>query len=231
MKRKYIFQVVQDAFLLMLVGALFGFHLWGEALHEWLGVALLLLIALHCVLNVHWFKRIAKGEYDLFRRLRLLSTGILMVSFVLAAISGLMLSQYVAPDAFFHNSADLIRKIHMTSVHWMQVLIAVHLGMHWKMLAGFFSKIWHIYPSAFLANRLIPFVFILVSLYGFNEVIERQIHTYLLMQVNYSFFDFDESKLRFYLGFFSIVIAVAYLTRILTWMALMLDEKASRKVY
>ncbi|WP_277206043.1 DUF4405 domain-containing protein [Vibrio misgurnus] len=227
--KKYLLQVIQDIFLLLLAGALFGFHLWGEIWHEWLAILFFSLIMLHCLLNWHWFKNAAKRNGDLFLRLRSCSTFALILGLIIAVASGLMLSQYLVPNVFFHNASNLIRKIHMTSVYWMQILLAVHLGMHWKMLSKFFSGILNIPLNSLFARRLMPTLFVVITGYGCHQLIARQIHHYLLMQVNYSFFDFDESKWIFYLDFLSIIIAVAYLTRILIGLVLWLVARVAVK--
>ncbi len=140
MKAKYIFQVVQDMVMMIILLSLMGFHLWGESIHEWLGIAFLLIVLLHNGLNIHWIRKLAQGEYSAFRIVQVTVNIILALLFLFAIISGLMLSKHVLPDLPIHRSSDFVRKIHMTSVHWGQIFIAVHLGMHWKMLANFSVK-------------------------------------------------------------------------------------------
>lgn len=60
MKAKYIFQVVQDMVMMIILLSLMGFHLWGESIHEWLGIAFLLIVLLHNGLNIHWIRKLAQ---------------------------------------------------------------------------------------------------------------------------------------------------------------------------
>ena len=218
MKRKYIFQVFQDTVMLFILLSLMGYHLWGEYIHELLGVTLFTTIILHTALNLHWFKNLKQREYSAFRILQIAINSLLLVVFIAAIISGLMLSQHLFPNLMIHNASDFVRKTHMLSVHWGQLLIALHLGMHWKMLANFFCKIWHVYPDSLLATRVMPVIFTLISIYGCYAFIQRSLLSYLFMQVDFSFFDFDEPKLFFYADFLSMIIFVAYLTRYLIWL-------------
>lgn len=220
MKRKYKFQVFQDTVMLFILLSLMGYHLWGEYIHELLGVTFLITIILHVVLNLHWFKNLKQGKYSVFRILQIMINSLLLLVFIAAIISGLMLSQHLLPNLIIHNASDLVRKTHMLSVHWGQVLIALHLGMHWKMLANFFCKIWHVAPDSLLATRLIPVIFTMISIYGCYAFIQRNLLSYLFMQVDFSFFDFSESKLFFYTDFLAMTIFVAYLTRYLVWLFL-----------
>ncbi|AHG21027.1 membrane protein [Chania multitudinisentens RB-25] len=227
MKAKYKFQVVQDMVMMMILLSLMGFHLWDEDIHEWLGIAFLLIILLHNGLNIHWFSKLAQGEYSAFRIMQVTVNLLLIWVLSSAIISGMMLSKHLLPDLPIHSSSDLVRKIHMTSVHWGHIIIAVHLGLHWKMLANFFCKIWHISPLSFLAAGLMPAIFLCIATYGLYVFMQRDLLPYLLIQVDFAFFDFEESKALFYLDFFAVTMLFVYLTRILLWLFLSNNEQGN----
>ncbi|MBL5828193.1 MULTISPECIES: DUF4405 domain-containing protein [Serratia] len=213
MKAKYKFQVVQDIVMMIILLSLMGFHLWGESIHEWLGMVFLMFLFLHNGLNIHWFRKLVQGRYSAFRFMQV-SVNLLLVLLLLSAIiSGLMLSKHLLPDLPIHSSSDLVRKVHMTSVHWGQIIIAVHLGMHWKMLANFFAKVWNISPLSFLSTRLMPAIFFSITVYGLHAFICRNLLPYLLLQVDFAFFNFEESTVFFYFDFFAITILFASLMR------------------
>ena len=220
MKRKYKLQVFQDTVMLFILLSLMGYHLWGDDIHEILGVIFLATILLHLSLNLHWVKNLMQGEYPAFRILQIAINSLLLLVFITAIISGLMLSQHLLPNLMIHNASDFVRKTHMLSVHWGQVLIALHLGMHWKMLANFFCKIGHLSPTHLIAVRIIPAIFIMISIYGGYAIVQSHLLSYLFMQVDFSFFDFDEPKSLFYADFLAITIFIAYLTRYLLWLFL-----------
>ncbi|GKW36681.1 DUF4405 domain-containing protein [Pectobacterium carotovorum] len=218
MKAKYKFQVIQDTLMLIILLSLMGFHLWDENIHEWLGIIFFFIILLHNGLNTHWFKKLTQGEYSAFRILQVATNMLLMLTLLAAIVSGILLSRHVLPDLPIHSTSDFVRKIHMTSVHWVQVIIALHLGLHWKMLANFFCKIWNILPTSLFATKIMPLIFIMTSLYGLHVFIHRDMLPYLLIQVDFAFFDFEESKSLFYWDFFAVIIFFSYLTRYLSWL-------------
>jgi hypothetical protein len=215
-KRKYIYQVIQDGGMVILLGALMGFHLWQESAHEWLGVAFLLIVLKHLLLNIHWFRKIRLGDYDLFRSLKLIINLILAGLLIAAIVSGLMLSQHLFPDLSIHNSSDVMRITHMTSVHWLQIAIAIHLGMHWKMLSRFFLQLWSIVEKSLMV-KICTLLSILFSIYGLNVFTARNMGDYLLLQVDYAFFDYDESVAVFYFDYIAVTILFAYAVRFLLW--------------
>lgn len=199
--------------MMIILLSLMGFHLWGESIHEWLGMAFLMFLLLHNGLNINWFRKLVQGRYSAFSFMQV-SVNLLLVLLLLSAIiSGLMLSKHLLPDLPIHSSSDLVRKVHMTSVHWGQIIIAVHLGMHWKMLANFFAKVWNISPLSFLSTRLMPAIFFSITVYGLHAFICRNLLPYLLLQVDFAFFNFEESTVFFYFDFFAITILFASLMR------------------
>ncbi|PWI33474.1 hypothetical protein DI392_11275 [Vibrio albus] len=224
MKLKYIYQVAQDSVMVILFGALMGFHLWQESTHEWLGLAFLLIVFKHLVLNNHWFQRLWLGDYDLFRALKLAINIVLAGLLITAIVSGVVLSQHIFADFFFHNASDMVRKTHMTSVHWLQIIMAVHLGMHWKMLARFFSQLWHISENSRIA-KFGSFLSLMLSVYGVSIFIQRDMSAYLLLQVDYAFFDFEQSVAGFYFDYIAVTILFAYTTRFFLWLFLFRNEQ------
>ncbi|KGQ71320.1 membrane protein [Chelonobacter oris] len=220
MKTKYILQVVHDTALTALLLSLMGYHLWGEAIHEWLGVAFLLGVLLHNGLDFYWFKKLFKGEYSAYRTLQTSVNVLVFVAFAAAMTSGLMLSQYVLPDLPIHSNADWVRETHMAGVHWLQLLLGIHLGMHWKMLAGFFHQICKLPAVSFVATRILPLLWAVIATYGLYAFFQRELLPYLFLQVTFAFFDSEESKWLFYWDFFAILIFFAYSTRFLVWLIL-----------
>ncbi|MBK5072662.1 DUF4405 domain-containing protein [Budviciaceae bacterium CWB-B4] len=218
MRRKYQCQVLSDVVMLFILLSLMGFHLWSEYIHEWLGTILFLMVMLHVGLNTHWLQKLFQGEYCAFRLLQLSINALLLLLFLSAVISGVMLSRHLLPDLVIHSSSDLVRKVHMASVHWLQIIIALHLGIHWRMLANFFCKIWHISPVSVLITRILPLIFSAIAVYGIYAFIQRERLPYLLFQVDFAFFDFDESMFLFYWDFFAITLSGAYLSQILIWL-------------
>lgn len=229
MRAKYKFQVAQDTCLLFILLSLMGFHLWGAKIHEWLGVTFLLVIALHCGLNTHWFSRLSQGEYSPWRVLQLTLNTLLLLTFVTAIVSGVVLSRHMFYAFPFHHASDGVRIIHMTCVHWVQILAALHLGMHWKMLATFFCSVWRIRTDAFFARRIMPGLFVLATLYGARIFVSQDLLSYLLAQVDFSWFAYESSAVRFYLDYLAVVIAIAWLTRILVWALFFRKRPASNR--
>ncbi|EOI6455783.1 DUF4405 domain-containing protein [Yersinia enterocolitica] len=210
--------------LLLLV--LMGFHLHGEIVHEWAGIIFTLLIILHLYLNRH---RLWSLSPNIPLTMQVVNRVINTVTFVIiltAIVSGMMLSRHILLDLPFHTPASWVRKVHMTSVHWGMLILALHIGLHWKMLATFLCRILNIADNSHFANVIMPGIFSIIALLGLYWLLDQDYLDYLLMKVDFSFFDYDESALLFYLRYLSIIVLFSLITRFLLWFLIFRKCKA-----
>ena len=95
MRPKEIQKILVDVAMTAVLLCLMAYLLLGEALHEWLGVAMFGLWVFHHGLNWNWHKNLAKGRYT---PLRLAQTGVdllILLSMVGLMVSGVMMSREV----------------------------------------------------------------------------------------------------------------------------------------
>jgi len=226
MKKVYLFQAMLDALMALLLLVLMGFHLHGEMVHEWAGILFAVLIVVHLSLNRHrlWSlsPRIPSAMVFINRTINVATLVIILT----ALVSGIMLSRHLLVELPFHNPERWVRKTHMTAVHWGMLILAVHIGLHWKMLATFFCRIMHITESSGFANVTMPVIFSIIALHGLYCFLNGDYLAYLLMQVDFSFFDYDESALAFYAGYLSIIILFSLTTRFLLWLFIFRTTRA-----
>ncbi len=216
MPKKYRLQLVQDLILTAILLSLFGYHLFEEEVHEWLGLSFLGLILSHTGLNLWWFKKLKQGQYNGYRWLQTGLNLVLITLFIVAVVSGILLSKYLFADFALHSTSDLMRKIHMLSTHWIQIVLAIHLGLHWKALTNMLANWLKLNEDKALSHTL-SLLWIVLSLYGIWAFFFRELHAYLFNQVEFAYFDFEEPVFRFYCDYFAMLIAVAYGTRVTVW--------------
>lgn len=209
---------MHDALMALLLLLLMGFHLHSEILHEWFGIVFTLMIFLHLYLNRHRFWSLPPKIPSRMLIIKRIINIVTLVVILTAIVSGGVLSRYVLVDLPFHSPETWVRKTHMTAVHWGMLVLAIHIGLHWKMLARFFCQIMHIPENSRLAGVIMPAIFSIIALNGLYWFIKRDYLSYLLIQVDFSFFDYDESPLFYYSSYLSIVILFSLVTRVLLWL-------------
>ncbi|MDD7544935.1 DUF4405 domain-containing protein [Actinobacillus porcinus] len=227
MQKKYLFQLAQDLVLTAILLSLFGYHLYEEITHEWLGLVFFALIISHLSLNTWWLKKLFSGSYNGYRILQSAVNLATFLLFLTACISGIMLSKHLFAEMPFHSTTDFMRKMHMTSTHWLQILVGVHLGLHWKAIMNLLANGYRLDLEHWLARWLIPACWLIIAAYGIFVFVQRELLPYLLLQVDFAYFNYDEPQTVFYFDFFAILVAVAYSTRFLVWLILFRKNNAT----
>lgn len=171
----------------ILLAALMGYPVTGQLAHEWVGAGMLLLFIVHHILNRHWFKTLGKGRYNSLRVLQTAVDVLLLADMLALMFSGIRLSRYVFTFLPGLGSAATARRLHMLASYWGLVLMGLHLGLHWGMMAALLRR--GLGGKAELPLRCAGAA---AGLYGAYAVWKHQIWLYLSLRSEFLWFDFDE---------------------------------------
>ncbi|MBO8416387.1 MAG: DUF4405 domain-containing protein [Proteobacteria bacterium] len=200
-------KLVLDGALIVLLPPCLAWHLTGNLMHEWLGLAFVLVVLWHLWLNRRWFTALLRGRYNLLRRVNLLLTALLLTAFAGTLVSGVMLSRQVF-DFLDLPLVPGMNRVHMAAVSLLQLTAALHFGLHFDGLCqrlrakrqqgrvpGRAQK-----PRRAADNAQRPLLraglFMLLlgwAVFGLYQAGERMIFDKLFFQLEYPVFDFYES--------------------------------------
>lgn len=199
MNTKQKIKITADALMTVALLLLMPYEMVGEAAHEWIGAGMFLLFILHHILNRKWTGNIGKGRYTPYRILQTVLVILVLVCILGSMISGIILSRHLFAFLDIRGFSGPARIIHMTCAYWGFVLMSLHLGIHWGIMTGMAGKLFE-QPSAarkWLA-RLAGFG---IVAYGVWAFIKRDVLSYMLMQVYFVFFDYEEPVIFFILDY------------------------------
>ncbi len=120
-------------------------HFTGDAIHEWLSLALGGAIIVHLLLNWNWivqitarlFAKVAKGQrFNYILNWGLFASGIMIM------LSGLMISKTVVP--FFGISLPenmSWKQLHELSTNITMILMGLHIATHWSWITNMLKRI------------------------------------------------------------------------------------------
>lgn len=202
-KRK--FQIFVDFAMAALLPVLMAYSLLGEAVHEWVGVAMFVLFLFHNALNWKWYKNLFGGRYS---GVRLLGTAvnILILLLMLSLMaSGIVMSRYAFQFLAIEGGASLARTVHLAASYWCYVLTSVHLGLHGGMFLGMLRKAFHMEKASQKRRVVLRIVAVLLSAYGIYAFIQRDLSGYMLLQIQFVFFDFSEPLVFFFLDYLAVM--------------------------
>ena len=176
---------------------LMTYELIGEATHEILGIAMLVLVVAHHLLNRSWHTHLLRGKYTLQRAVMTAMDALLFALLILQAVSGIMMAKHTFGFLPHVGRRSIARTIHMTGAYWSFALMCVHAGFHMLPLMRKLQK----QP----AWRKIAAVWMLISINGVYTLVKRQLPGYMFMQIQFAFFDYDEPLVFFLLDYLAIM--------------------------
>lgn len=192
MKKTQIIKIVIDCAMLILLPLLMTASLLGQAVHEWLGVAMVALFVLHHVFNRKWFGALRKGKYTPARILTTAVDFLLLLDMLMLFLGGILMSRHVF--AFLHISfgAAPARTMHLLGSYWGLVLMPFHVGLHGGALLGIFRKAARVKSKSKTRTWVLRIIAVLLCALGIWAFARRDIWTYLTLQNQFVFFDFSE---------------------------------------
>lgn len=205
MKPKAILRMAVDVLMLILLIFLMAYWMIGERLHEWLGIAIAVLYLFHHILNRQWFPAVFRGKYNALRTLGLVVNLLLLAGMLCQIISGLILSRYVLNGLDVPGNLMLARSVHHTAAYWNFILMAFHLGLHWKAILQKFRSMARFSEDSRLRTVWLRAIGILAALYGVVAFRNRNIGSYLFLRQMFTFFDDREPLLFFFMDYLAIM--------------------------
>ena len=188
MKKKRIFMRVTDVLMTVVLMLLMSFQVTKQLAHEWLGIAMTVLVTVHQIFNRKFYTSVFKGKHSALRVFRICINIMLLLSFAVTAVSGISMSGHAVPFLSGFIKTSTARRLHLVMSYWSFVLMGVHLGMHLSIIANKLPK----------GNLKIAAVVLmsLLSVYGFVLFFKSGIPNYMFMRVQFVFFDYEKSAVR-----------------------------------
>ena len=192
MKAKQIVRTIVDAGMLLALLCLMAYQVTGEALHEWIGIGMTLLLIVHHILNRKWYGAMRKGKYGAYRIVSTAVNTLLLGCIALTAFCGMSMSAHAVP--FLYGMADtaFARTTHLALSYWSFALMGFHLGLH---LPAITAKV---KPNK-AARIVCAAAFTAASAAGLWLFIRSGIPDYMLFRTHFAFLDYEKAAAQVFL--------------------------------
>lgn len=193
MKRKMKLKMGIDFLMTVLLLCLMAYQITGQELHEWFGAGMLLLFLAHNLINIRWYGNLFKGRYRPSRIIQTIVNLSVLIAMLCLGFSGIVMSRHVFAALPLNGPLATARSMHMAASYWGFVLMSIHLGMHWGMISGIFGRL--------LKGRKLPplsvwglrLAVVLIAGYGLICFVQKDIISYMFLNNQFVFFDFEQS--------------------------------------
>ena len=182
---------------------LMTYELIGQAAHEWLGIGIFVLFILHHILNCKWSRNILKGNYTLLRIWQTLLVVLVLASMIGAMVSGMILSRHAFSFLQVRGMRSFARNLHMLASYWGFAFMSLHLGFHWSMMMRMAAKMTK--GSSAVRTWVLRTLSLVIAAYGVYAFVKRDIGSYMLLKIQFVFFDFEEPLILFLWDYMAIM--------------------------
>lgn len=204
MNRRLLKRLALDAFMLALILLEFAYGLTGSMVHELIGLAMLQLFLLHGGLNWQWISSLLKGRYNAFRMLNVSVNALLLIASLVMMVSGMVNSELL----FSATGVELElipREVHTAAAYWFLILMAVHLGLHWKMVLSEARSLAGLAEPSRLGRLALKLSAAGIVVAGVQSSFARGVLGKLTAYYSFDYWDFDASIAGFFLQYLAIV--------------------------
>ena len=199
MGRKQTLKITVDALMTLALLMLMAYELIGQTTHEIIGTVMLLLFVAHHILNRSWHKNLFRGRYSPYRVFQAALVAAIFLLMAGQGVSGVLLSRHLFTFLPVRGGAYWARSLHMLGAYWNFLLMSLHLGLHWSMALAPLQR-------AFRGKAvLLPVAGAVVVLFGVTAFLRREVGAYLLGQIQFTIFDFEEPLVLFFLDYLAMM--------------------------
>ena len=178
--KKTAVKIVIDILMTILWMVLMTYDLAGSLWHEILGIGMLIPLFFHLFLNRKWIvgvsKKIFKTKFNV-NTVRWICDVLMLIGYVLTAVSGITISKELLWQIRADNNA-LWYAIHAWSAYLTLAVMGVHVGLHWKMILGFFRSLLHTQKVTRARKTIGAVLSLAVIFYGIKSTIVYSLPSY-----------------------------------------------------
>ena len=183
---------IVDVCMTVLLLCLMAYQVTGEVLHEWIGIAMTVLVIVHQILNRRWYGAILKGKYSAYRIMTTVINIALLIAFALTAFCGMSMSGHAVPFLYGMTKVSFARKMHLSMSHWAFILMGMHLGMHIPVM---FAKL----KLTDKTKTILSVFFCCVAGAGLFLFLRSGMMDYLFFRVTFAFLDYEKAAILVFL--------------------------------
>lgn len=193
--------------VLMAAGMIFlsGYHLWGDAVHEWVGAGIFALFIVHHILNFNFYKNLFKGKFSAYRIALIIVDFLVLAAMLALMYSGITMSRHVFAFLKLESGLALARRLHILGSYWGILIMGLHLGLHWSIFLNIANRKLKINSASKIRSAICFSAGALIACYGAFVMIKRDFFTYMFLKSEFVFLDYEESKILFYFDIFAVI--------------------------
>ena len=178
--------------------------------HEIFGTAMFGLLVWHVYTNRRWFVTIRIGRYDARRWAVVIIHTWLAINITVLFFTSVLISRSVLSFIQLTDNVSVI-ELHWFSAYWVVLIIAIHIGSHWKRVMATTATVLRLSPSRIRTNSLRLFSALLLASGTWSFAV-LGVSTKLMFGYSLQFWEFTASVTPFFAHWTAVIAGVAVLS-------------------
>lgn len=210
----FLWRLALDASVAGLLLFALAYFWQGNVAHEWAGAGIFLLLVVHNLFHRRWFAGLAKRQGA--------RSGVFNISLTLVLLAGMLAllgtSLVISETLFAGLRLDddfSARQVHAGIAYWLLIIVAVHLGLRWRLLMGVARQLLGIAQPSAVRTLVLRLIAVGIAVQGVVSMQVLNLRSRLLFQMSLDWWNFERSVA----GFFGHCLAIAGLCICLTYYA------------
>ncbi len=176
-----------------------------QTIHEILGIIIITCFIVHHIWNIKWYKTIFNKKTSTIKNISIIINILLSISCFIVIISGISMSRLIS--YFNIMPMFLARRLHLIFSYWAFILMAIHLGLHFKSILIFIQRKFNK-----INTRLLSYISYLFILLGVILFIKNQMISYLFALSDFVFVNENTSLIQYIIEYFIIFMLFVIVT-------------------
>lgn len=204
-KALLILKIFVDIAMTALLLCIMGYHLFGEVVHEWLGISIFVLFLIHNGLNWRWYKNLFKGKYTSTRIYKLIVNIILWGLMICNIISAMLISTEVFVFLNMNGNLMMGRQLHLFATMWTFVFMSLHLGNHFSIFIGLAKRFKLTSNTKTVIKWMMRIILLGVCVYGIVVFFQRAMWEEMFLTTHFKFLQYGESIIKFLFDYICVI--------------------------
>lgn len=198
-------KILIDIAMTALLICLMGYHLFGEAEHEWLGISVFVLFLIHNGLNWRWYKNLFRGKYTATRIYKLVINIILWGLMACNIASAMLISAEVFLPLNINGNIMTGRQLHLFATMWTFIFTSLHLGLHFSLFIGLAKRLKLPDKAGIAIKWILRAVLLGLVVYGIVVFVQRTMWEEMFLTTHFKFLQYGESVIKFLFDYVCVI--------------------------
>lgn len=166
-------KMILDVVMTIMMVLLMCLNFTGLQIHEIMGIAIFFFFLIHNFINFKWIKAVTLNfkKSTLKTKIMYIINILLFISTSATVITGILISKTILTEIKIPNT-EFLNGWHTSFAYWSLIIIAVHIGVHWKSILNKLMTVIKVSKDNILIKIVLRVIYIAIAISAIYSLIK-----------------------------------------------------------